>query len=82
MKWFYRIWDRRKNKVPIQKKKQMDKELDEVIDEYRSLARQGKMDSESSRQFKLQLNAVFFMKDWVLSGGHTDEDGNRVCLVW
>jgi hypothetical protein len=34
MKWFYRIWDRRKNKVPIQKKKQMDKELDEVIDEY------------------------------------------------
>ena len=56
--------------------------MDEVIEEYRSLARQGKMDSESSRQFKLQLNAVEFMKNWVLSGGHEDENGNRVCLVW
>ena len=56
--------------------------MDEVIEEYRSLARQGKMDSESSRQFKLQLNAVEFMKNWVLSGGHTDFDGNRVCLPW
>ena len=56
--------------------------MDEVIEEYRSLARQGKMDSESSRQFKLQLNAVEFMKSWVLSGGQEDFDGNRVCLPW
>ncbi len=56
--------------------------MDEVIDEYRTLARAEKMDSESSKISKAQLNAVFFMKDWVLSGGHTDEDGNRVCLVW
>ena len=56
--------------------------MNEVIDEYRTLAREEKMDSESSKIPKAQLNAVFFMKDWVLSGGHTDEDGNRVCLVW
>jgi len=40
------------------------------------------MDSESSKIPKAQLNAVFFMKNWILSGGHEDEDGNRVCLVW
>ena len=56
--------------------------MDEVIDEYRTLARAEKMDSESSKISKAQLNAVFFMKDWVLSGGHEDEDGNRACLVW
>jgi len=56
--------------------------MDEVIDEYRTLARAEKMDSESSKIPKAQLNAVFFMKDWVISGGHEDEDGNRVCLVW
>ncbi len=56
--------------------------MDEVIHEYRTLAKQEKMDSEGSRIPKAQLNAVFFMKDWVLSGGHEDEDGNRVCLVW
>jgi len=56
--------------------------MDEVIDEYRTLARAEKMDSESSKIPKAQLNAVFFMKSWILSGGHEDEDGNRVCLVW
>ena len=56
--------------------------MDEVIHEYRTLARTGKMDSESSKMPKAQLNAVEFMKSWVLSGGHEDEDGNRVCLVW
>ena len=56
--------------------------MDEVIDEYKTLARTGKMDSESSRIPKSQLNAVEFMKSWVLSGGMEDEDGNRVCLVW
>jgi hypothetical protein len=56
--------------------------MNEVIDEYRTLARAGKMDSESSRIPKAQLNAVEFMKSWVRSGGHEDEDGNRACLVW
>ena len=56
--------------------------MDEVIHEYKLLAQAGKMDSEGSRIPKAQLNAVFFMKNWILSGGHEDEDGNRVCLVW
>jgi flagellar biosynthesis/type III secretory pathway protein FliH len=56
--------------------------MDEVIHEYKTHARAEKMDSESSKIPKAQLNAVFFMKSWILSGGHTDEDGNRVCLVW
>ena len=56
--------------------------MDEVIHEYRTLARTGKMDSESSKMPKAQLNAVEFMKSWVCSGGHEDEDGNRACLVW
>jgi hypothetical protein len=56
--------------------------MDEVIHEYKTLARTGKMDSESSRIPKAQLNAVKFMKGWVIGGGMEDEDGNRVCLVW
>ena len=56
--------------------------MDEVINEYRSLAREGKMSSESSRLPKAQLNAAEFMKSWVLSGGQEDLDGNRVCLPW
>ena len=56
--------------------------MDEVIHEYRLLAQAGKMDSEDSIIPKAQLNAVFFMKSWVLSGGYEDEDGNRECLVW
>ncbi|MGI9357945.1 MAG: hypothetical protein ACR2ON_00910 [Paracoccaceae bacterium] len=56
--------------------------MDEVIHEYKLLAQAGKMDSESTRIPKSQLNAVEFMKRWVCSGGHTDEDGKRACLVW
>ena len=56
--------------------------MDEVIHEYRSLARAEKMDSEKGRLPKAQLNAVEFMKSWVMSGGHTDLDGDRVCLPW
>ena len=41
--------------------------MDEVIHEYRLLAQAEKMDSEDSVIPKAQLNAVFFMKDWVLS---------------
>ena len=56
--------------------------MDEVIYEYKSHAREEKMDSESSRLPKAQLNAVFFMKHWVINDGVKDENGNRVCLVW
>ena len=56
--------------------------MDEVIHEYRTLAKAEKMDSESGRIPHAQLNAVVFMRNWVCSGGHEDEDGNRVCLVW
>ncbi len=56
--------------------------IDEVIHEYRTHAKAEKMDSESGRIPHAQLNAVVFMRNWVCSGGHEDEDGNRVCLVW
>ena len=56
--------------------------MEEVIHEYRSLSRTHKMDSEPGRVPKAQLNAVEFMKAWVCSGGHEDEQGNRVCLPW
>tara|TARA_B100001248_G_scaffold237058_1_gene200777 strand:+ start:684 stop:980 length:297 start_codon:yes stop_codon:yes gene_type:complete len=56
--------------------------MDEVIHEYRTLAKAEKMDSESGRIPHAQLNAVVFMRNWVCSGGHEDENGDRVCLVW
>ena len=56
--------------------------MDEVICEYRAMARSEKMDSESGRVPKAQLNAVEFMKSWVMTGGHEDFEGNRVCLPW
>ena len=56
--------------------------MDEVIHEYRTLAKAEKMDSEQGRIPHAQLNAVVFMRNWVCSDGHEDEDGNRVCLVW
>ena len=51
--------------------------MDEVIREYKELNA-----IHSDEETKAQLNAVKFMKSWVISGGHEDEDGNRVCLVW
>ena len=56
--------------------------MDEVIHEYRTLAKAEKMDSESSKIPKAQLNAVVFMRNWIINDGFEDEDGNRVCLVW
>lgn len=56
--------------------------MDEVIHEYRTLAKAERMDSESGRIPHAQLNAVVFMRNWVCSGGHEDENGDRVCLVW
>ena len=54
--------------------------MNEVIEEYKLLARQEKMDAGALP--KAQLNAVEFMKSWVVSGGHEDLDGDRVCLPW
>ena len=54
--------------------------MDEVIEEYKLLARQEKMGKGLLP--KAQLNAVAFMKSWVLSGGQEDFEGNRVCLPW
>ena len=54
--------------------------MDEVIHEYKM--RKIRMDSTSHGISQAQLNAVEFMKNWVVSGGSEDEDGNRVCLVW
>ena len=51
--------------------------LDEVIEAYGSL-----YETDIHSYNKQQVNAVKFMKGWVLSGGHEDEDGNRVCLPW
>ena len=51
--------------------------MDEVIAEYEEL-----IATYPDEEIQAQVNAVKFMKSWVLSGGHTDEDGNRVCLVW
>ena len=51
--------------------------MDEVITEYELLA-----EANDYKEEHLQLNAVKFMKNWVISGGHEDENGNRVCLVW
>ena len=51
--------------------------MDEVIEEYEELTATYNDDVAQA-----QINAVKFMRSWVLSGGHEDEDGNRVCLVW
>jgi len=63
--------------------------MDEVIEAYNSLYQTASDDYfkqgdtiKFMKKHKQQLNAVKFMKSWVLSGGHEDEDGNRVCLVW
>jgi hypothetical protein len=54
--------------------------MNEVIEKYKLLARQEKMGQ--GLVAKSQLNAAGFMKHWVMSGGHEDEEGNRVCLPW
>lgn len=51
--------------------------MDEVIAEYEAL-----IATYPDEEIQAQVNAVKFMKSWVLSGGHEDENGNRVCLVW
>jgi hypothetical protein len=39
-------------------------------------------DRYNGNQQQMQMNAIMFMRMWVLSGGHEDFDGNRVCLPW
>ena len=64
--------------------------MDEVIAEYNSQCNKSQKRMEDKgiswdgthTELQAQLNAVKFMKSWVISGGHEDEDGNRVCLVW
>tara|TARA_B100000902_G_scaffold369992_1_gene394703 strand:- start:2820 stop:3050 length:231 start_codon:yes stop_codon:yes gene_type:complete len=51
--------------------------MDEVIEEYEEL-----IATYPDEEIQAQVNAVKFMKNWVISGGHEDENGNRVCLVW
>ena len=51
--------------------------MDEVIEAYSSL-----YETDIHSYNKQQVNAVKFMKSWVVSGGHEDEDGNRLCLPW
>ena len=59
--------------------------MDEVIAEYNSQCdkSQNRMKDKgiswdgTHTELQAQLNAVKFMKSWVISGGHQDEDGNR-----
>ena len=51
--------------------------MDEVIEAYGSL-----YETDIHSYNKQQVNAVQFTKDWVMSGGQTDLDGNRACLPW
>lgn len=51
--------------------------MNEVIDTYDKLSEQREGDNKWD-----QVNAAKFVKSWVMSGGHTDFDGNRVCLPW
>lgn len=51
--------------------------IDEVIDTYSDMA-QNDVDPE----IQAQIAASKFIKHWVMSGGHEDHEGNRVCLPW
>ena len=58
--------------------------MNEVIEQYEGQYDNAEQENDigSAEHSQAQLNAVKFMKSWVLSGGHEDENGNRVCLVW
>ena len=57
--------------------------MNEVIKEYEEEYEQYRLSATyPDEKIQAQINAVKFMKSWVISGGHEDEDGNRVCLVW
>ena len=54
----------------------------EVRDTYKSMQENHEEDSHEYQVLGAQINAVEFTLGWVESGGHTDFDGNRVCLPW
>jgi hypothetical protein len=58
--------------------------MDEVIEQYDGLSHWSEQENDMgcAGHEQAQLNAAKFIKSWVLSGGHEDEDGNRVCLPW
>ena len=54
----------------------------EVLETYKSMQENHEKDSHEYQILEAQANAVEFTLGWVKSGGHTDFDGNRVCLPW
>jgi hypothetical protein len=52
----------------------------EVLDTYKSLQENHATDSNEYQILGAQATAVEFTLDWIETGGHTDFDGNRVCL--
>ena len=63
----------------------------EVIGEYEDILKGECLDSHDGEPElmysivdyrRAQANAVRFTLDWVKSGGHTDFDGERICLPW
>ena len=53
--------------------------MNEVIETYKQIPVTGQ---EQANHKQVQINAVNFMRSWILSGGQTDQDGNRMCLPW
>lgn len=54
--------------------------MSEVVNEYK--LQEIRMDAPNHQVAKAQVNAVKFMKSWVMTGGQTDFGGDRVCLPW
>jgi len=54
----------------------------DVLDTYKSMQKNHDKDSPEYQVLGAQANAVEFTLDWVRSGGHTDFEGNRICLPW
>jgi len=54
--------------------------MSEVVHEYK--LQEIRMNAPNHQVAKAQVNAVKFMKNWVINGGHTDLDGDRACLPW
>ena len=56
--------------------------MSEVLETYKELQEQHEKGSEDYKVLGSQANAVEFTISWVKDGGHTDSNGNRVCLPW
>lgn len=57
---------------------QMLKLMDQVVNAYRY--KELKMESRDANETRDKLVAVEFMRDYVMTGGATDHDGNTVCV--